>query len=105
MMASGYSSSLETFMIRCRAACTVALALALAAGSLDAACGRASIVQADLQDWLTYIASDELQGRAVFTEGLGRAAGYIQTHLRSWGLKPSADGGGFLQTVQVQSVK
>ena len=30
-----------------------------------------SISQDDLRTWLNYIASDELQGRLVYTEGLG----------------------------------
>src|SRR5262245_2802238 len=36
-----------------------------------------SISQDDLRTWLTYIASDELQGRQVYTEGIGLAAAYI----------------------------
>ena len=39
------------------------------------------------------------QGRAVYTEGLGLAAGYIQAHLRDWGVAPRGDAGGYLQTV------
>ena len=34
----------------------------------------ASISQADLKEWLTYLSSDEMQGRQVFTEGYGAAA-------------------------------
>ena len=30
----------------------------------------------ELRFWLTYFASDELEGRAVFSEGLGLAAAY-----------------------------
>jgi len=41
----------------------------------------------------------------VFTEGLGLAAGYIQGHLESWGLKPGGDHGTFIQTVRVLGVK
>jgi hypothetical protein len=58
-----------------------------------------------LKEWLTYIASDELEGRAVFTEGLGLAAGYIQSHLRDWGVKPAGDHGTYIQTVRVLGVK
>ena len=36
--------------------------------------GIASIQQGLLKEWLTYIASDELQGRATYSEGLGLAA-------------------------------
>ena len=48
----------------------------------------ASITPTELKEWLSYIASDELQGRQVFTEGLGLAAAYIADHLKEWGIKP-----------------
>src|SRR5712691_10493464 len=67
--------------------------------------GRASIKREDLKEWLTYIASDDLQGRAVFTAGLGLAAGYIVDHLRTWGVTPAGDAGSYLQTVRVLGVK
>lgn len=78
--------------------------LALCAGPLSAAGGRSSIDQTDLRTWLSYLASDALEGRAVYTEGLGLAAGYIQDHLRTWGVQPRGDAGGYLQTVKVLSV-
>jgi hypothetical protein len=84
---------------------TLALVASLGSGALIAAGGRESITPTDLREWLTYLASDELEGRAVYTEGLGLAAGYVQTHLQSWGLSPRGDNGGFLQTVRVRSVK
>lgn len=59
----------------------------------------------DLREWLTYIASDELQGRAVFGTGIGLAAAYIEDHLRAWGVTPAGDHGSYLQTVRVVSVK
>ena len=92
-------------MARRRAVCAFAIAAALGIGAVQAAGGRSSIAAADLKEWLTYIASDELEGRAVFTEGLGLAAGYIQDHLRSWGVKPAGDPGAYLQTVRVRGVK
>ena len=36
----------------------------------------------DLKEWLTYLASDQLTGRQIYTEGYGLAAGYIQENLR-----------------------
>ncbi len=73
--------------------------------AVRAAGGPESITVTDLRTWLSYIASDELEGRAAFTEGLGLAAGYIQGHLQSWGLEPGGDRGTFIQTVRVQGVK
>jgi hypothetical protein len=67
--------------------------------------GTAAITEADLKEWLTYIASDALQGRATYSEGLGLAAGYISEHLRDWGVKPGGDGGTYLQVVKVVSVR
>ena len=37
--------------------------------------------------------------------GIGLAAAYIEGHLRSWGVKPAGDHGGYLQTVRVLGVK
>ena len=67
--------------------------------------GVNAITEADLKEWLTYISSDELQGRATYTEGLGLAAGYIASHLKAWGVKPAGDHGSYLQTVKVQGIR
>ena len=53
----------------------------------------------DAREWLTYLASDALQGREVFTEGYGLAAAYVAEHLGAWGLTPLGSGGTFLQQV------
>src|SRR5262245_20164321 len=73
------------------------------AGALDG--GLASISAPSLKEWLSYIASDELQGRDTYSAGLGLAAGYIQEHLRGWDVKPAGDPGQYLQTVRVLGVK
>ncbi|HJR57943.1 MAG TPA: hypothetical protein VJ813_01035, partial [Vicinamibacterales bacterium] len=70
-----------------------------------AARGAAQISQADLRQWLTYLASDELQGRQTYTEGLGLAAGYIASQLGQWGVKPAGDNGTYLQTVKVRGIR
>ena len=67
--------------------------------------GAGAIKSPDLRDWLTYISSDELEGRAVFTAGFGLAAAYVEDHLRAWGVKPAGDRGSYLQTVRVLGVK
>src|SRR5688572_25208796 len=64
-----------------------------------------SISQDDLRTWLTYIASDELQGRLVYTEGLGLAGAYIAGHLKEWGVKPGGDRGTYFQEVRVLGVR
>lgn len=68
--------------------------------------GLGSIGKGDLKEWLSYIASDELEGRALYSTGLGLAAAYIEQHLRTWGAKPAGDiGVSYLQTVRVLGVK
>ena len=59
----------------------------------------------ELETWLSYLASDELQGRQVYSEGLGLAAAYIADHLKSWGVKPAGDRGSYFQVVTVQGVQ
>jgi hypothetical protein len=66
--------------------------------------GVSAITQADLKEWLTYIASDELQGRQVYSEGLGLAAAYIADHLKDWGVKPGGDNGSYFQVVKILGV-
>ncbi len=66
--------------------------------------GPDSITPAELKEWLSYIASDQLQGRQVYTEGLGLAAAYIADHLKEWGVKPGGDDGSYFQAVKVLGV-
>lgn len=66
--------------------------------------GVSAITQADLKEWLSYLASDELQGRQVYTEGLGLAGAYIADHLEDWGVKPGGDNGSYFQVVKVLGV-
>ena len=64
----------------------------------------AAIAQADMKEWLTYLSSDALQGRQVYTEGYGLAASYVAEHLKSWGVKPMGDAG-YFQTVKLRSYR
>jgi hypothetical protein len=84
---------------------SVVIAITISSGAIAAGGGRESITSADLKEWLTFVASDELEGRAVYTEGFGLAAGYIQTHLQAWGVMPRGDAGSYLQTVRVQGIR
>lgn len=63
------------------------------------------ITPAELKDYLTYLSSDQLTGRQIYTEGYGLAAGYIQEHLRQWGVKPIGENGTYLQTVKSRGYK
>ncbi len=64
-----------------------------------------AISQADLKEWLTYLSSDELQGRQVFTEGYGVAAQYVAERLRQFGVKPLGEDGTYFQIVKLRSYK
>jgi peptidase M28-like protein len=86
-------------------ALAVPVVVLVAALTARAGGGVSSITSVELHEWLGYLASDELQGRAVFTEGFGLAAEYIADHLRAWGVKPAGDRGEYLQTVRVLGVR
>lgn len=59
----------------------------------------------EMKEWLTYIASDSLQGRQLFTEGLGLAGAYIAEHLKRWGVAPAGDAGSYFQTVKILGMR
>jgi peptidase M28-like protein len=65
----------------------------------------AAITPADLKEWLSFIASDQLEGRQVYTEGLGLAAVYIADHLKEWSITPGGDNGTYFQSVRVLGVR
>lgn len=82
------------------------IALVSSAGAQRPARGGIGSIQEDsLEEWLTYLSSDELQGRATYGEGLGLAAQYIAEHLQEWGVKPAGDNGTYFQTVKVLGVR
>jgi Peptidase family M28 len=81
------------------------LTVALTAQNGGTRGGLSSIQPAPLKEWLSYIASDELQGREVYSEGLGLAASYIADHLKEWEVKPAGEDGTYFQTVKVVGVK
>src|ERR1017187_6527291 len=65
----------------------------------------ATIDEAGMKEWLTYLSSDELQGRQIYTEGYGLAAGYVADHLRQWNVKPIGDHGSYFQIVKMKGYK
>ena len=67
--------------------------------------GLNSIGADELKDWLSYLASDQLEGRQLYTEGLGLAAAYIADHLKTWGVKGAGEHGSYFQTVKVRGVR
>jgi hypothetical protein len=65
----------------------------------------AQVAESDLREWLSYLASDELQGRQVFTEGYGRATQYIAERLKNFGVKPLGDNGTYFQSVKLKGYR
>ena len=96
-----------------RRAIVTGLALAVAALAVPkpsahaqgGATGAKAITATELKRWLTTLASDEFEGRATFTEGLGLAAAYIAGELKAMGVKPGGDNGSYFQRVRVLGVK
>jgi hypothetical protein len=54
---------------------------------------------------LSFIASDELEGRATPSRGLDLAARYIASHLEFYGYEPAGEGGSFFQPIAVSRRK
>ena len=67
--------------------------------------GASSITPDELKEWLSYVASDQLEGRRIFTEGLGLAGSYVAEHLKEWGVKPAGENGTYFQSVKVVGVR
>jgi hypothetical protein len=67
--------------------------------------GADNITVAQLKDYLTIIASDEMEGRGTPSRGLDAAAKYIATNLTRWGLKPAGDDGTYFQRITLKQTK
>jgi Peptidase family M28 len=91
---------------RTTAICIQVVLIATSILAYPAANGGRNLIKADeMQEWLTYLSSDELEGRSTFSEGLGLAAAYIAAQLQTWGVRPGGDGGSYFQRVRVLGVK
>jgi Zn-dependent M28 family amino/carboxypeptidase len=68
--------------------------------------GNTDGITADqLRKYLTFIASDELEGRDTPSRGLDIAAMYIAEHLAGWGIKPGGDNGTYFQKFAIKRSK
>ena len=61
-----------------------------------------TIAAAQLKDYLTFIASDELEGRDTPSRGLDTAAKFLAMNLSRWGFKPAGDNGTFFQRIDLR---
>lgn len=58
-----------------------------------------AIDPAQLKDYLSFIASDEMQGRDTPSNGLNTVAKFLAMNLSRWGFKPAGDDGTFFQKI------
>jgi hypothetical protein len=70
----------------------------------DAPSGRAAdrITHTQLRSYLTFIASDDLEGRQTPSRGLDVAARFLASNVERWGLKPAGDDGTYFQKIELR---
>jgi hypothetical protein len=92
----------------------LALIGALALVSAPVAAGREDgpargniegVTAAQMRDYLTLIASDEMEGRDTPSRGLDLTAKYLASQLSRWGLKPAGDAGSYFQRITLRRSK
>src|SRR5882724_11788321 len=67
--------------------------------ALAAQRGVDQITAAQMRSYLSFIASDEMEGRDTPSRGLDTTAKFIAMNLSRWGLKPAGDDGSYLQKI------
>jgi len=70
--------------------------------SLVAQRGTDTISAAELRDYLTFIASDEMEGRDTPSRGLDTTAKFIALNLSRWGFKTAGDDGTYFQRIALR---
>src|SRR5713101_5270052 len=61
--------------------------------------GADTITAAELKDYLSFIASDEMEGRDTPSRGLDTTAKFLAMNLSRWGFKPAGDDGSYFQKI------
>ena len=85
--------------------CALVTAVLVCSFAALALAQQSFITPQSLRTWLTYLASDELEGRATFSEGLALAGAYIADQLKEAGVKPGGDHGSYFQRVEVLGIR
>ena len=73
-----------------------------AAASVTAQRGVDTIAANQIRDYLTFIASDEMEGRDTPSRGLDTTAKFLAMNLTRWGFKPAGDDGTFFQRIELR---
>lgn len=74
---------------------------ASAAASPTTQRGVDTIAANQMKDYLTFIASDEMEGRDTPSRGLDTTAKFLAMNLSRWGFKPAGDNGTFFQRIDL----
>ena len=64
--------------------------------------GTNVIAAKQLRDYLSFIASDEMEGRDTPSRGLDTVARFLAMNLSRWGLKPAGDEGSYFQRIALR---
>ena len=64
-----------------------------------------TITAAELKDYLSFVASDEMEGRNTPSRGLDTTAKFIATMLSRWGVRPAGDEGSYFQKIVLKMDK
>jgi len=64
--------------------------------------GADVIAAAQLRDYLSFIASDEMEGRDTPSRGLDTTARFLAMNLSRWGFKPAGDTGSYFQSIALR---
>ena len=90
-------------------ACGILLLLLVASSSLFAFQGKPRGIEVitanQMRAYLSFIASDELEGRLTPSRGLDIAAKFLATNLTNWGFKPAGDNGTYFQKISILRTK
>ena len=73
-----------------------------AAAAVTAQRGVDTIAADQIRDYLTFIASDEMEGRDTPSRGLDTTAKFLAMNLARWGFKPAGDDGTFFQRIELR---
>ena len=71
----------------------------VAPASIASQRGVDTITAPQLKDYLSFIASDEMEGRDTPSRGLDTTAKFLAMNLSRWGFKPAGDDGSFFQKI------
>src|SRR5215218_932754 len=73
-----------------------------AAASTTIQRGVETIAAAQLRDYLTFIASDEMEGRDTPSRGLDTTAKFLAMNLARWGFKAAGDNSTYFQRIELR---